>query len=112
VLDAGGFGDLANVAQRRLQLSAHSFTRPVVLFFLPLVAALAVLAMRRRQALHRLLEKFPTMEAGLLGALVATVAGTLANDSGALLLEIGTAYLLVFVAFAWAEGAPGPAPPG
>ena len=29
--------------------------------------------------------------------------GTLANDSGALLLEIGTAYLLVFCGFAWAE---------
>ena len=35
VLDAGGLGDLADVAQRRLQLSAHSFTRPIVLFFLP-----------------------------------------------------------------------------
>jgi hypothetical protein len=43
------------------------------------------------------------MRAGLLGALAATVIGTLANDSGALLLEIGTAYLLVFVSFAWSE---------
>lgn len=43
------------------------------------------------------------MRAGLLGALAATVVGTLANDSGALLLEIGTAYLLVFLSFAWAE---------
>jgi hypothetical protein len=111
VLDAGGFGDLADVAQRRLRLSAHSFTRPVLLFFLPLVAALAVLAARRRQVLHRLLEKFPAMEAGLLGALVATVAGTLANDSGALVLEIGTAYLLVFATFAWADAGPDPAPP-
>jgi len=45
----------------------------------------------------------PAMRAGLLGALAATVVGTLANDSGALVLEIGTAYLLVFVGFAWAE---------
>jgi hypothetical protein len=112
VLDAGGLGDLADVAQRRLQLSAHSFTRPVVLFFLPLVAALAALAVRRRRDLHRFLEKIPAMEAGLLGALVATVAGTLANDSGALLLEIGTAYLLVFATFAWAVESPSPAPPG
>ena len=43
------------------------------------------------------------MRAGLAGALAATVAGTLANDSGALLLEIGTAYLLVFSGYAWAE---------
>ncbi len=106
VLDAGGLGDLADVAQRRLQLSAHSFGRPVVLFFLPLIAAIAVLAIARRDRLWLLLENFPAMRAGLLGALAATVAGTLANDSGALLLEIGTAYLLVFVAFAWAESPP------
>ena len=37
-----------------------------------------------------------------------TLIGTLANDSGALLLEIGTAYLLVFAGYAWAEaGDPG-----
>jgi hypothetical protein len=103
VLDAGGLGDLADVAQRRLQLSAHSFLRPVLIFFLPLVAVLVVLAVLRRDSLHRLLEKSPAMEAGLFGALVATVAGTLANDSGALILEIGTAYLLVFATFTWAE---------
>jgi hypothetical protein len=106
VLDAGGLGDLADVAQRRLQLSAHSFLRPVVIFFLPLVAAFAVLAVLRRDRLHRLLEKSPAIEAGLFGALVATVAGTLANDSGALILEIGTAYLLVFATFAWVEESP------
>jgi len=43
------------------------------------------------------------MGAGLVGALAATVVGTLANDSGALLLEIGTAYLLVFTGYVWAE---------
>jgi hypothetical protein len=112
VLDAGGLGDLADVAQRRLQLSAHSFLRPVLLLFLPLVAALAVLAVLRRDRLHDLLGKSPVVEAGLLGALVATAAGTLANDSGALILEIGTAYLLVFATFAWAEGSPRPDLPG
>ena len=43
------------------------------------------------------------MRAGMLGALAATVVGTLANDSGALLLEIGGVYLLVFSGFVWAE---------
>jgi hypothetical protein len=101
VLDAGGFGDLAEVAQRRLQLSAHSFTRPIVLLFLPLILALAVLAVVRRDRLRAWLRGYPAMQAGLLGALAATAVGTLANDSGALLLEIGTAYLLVFTGFAW-----------
>jgi hypothetical protein len=101
VLDAGGFGDLAQVAQRRLQLSAHSFTRPIVFVFLPLIVALAAFAVARRDRLRILLENFPAMRAGLLGALAATLIGTLANDSGALLLEIGSAYLVVFASFAW-----------
>jgi len=103
VLDAGGLGDLADVAQRRLQLSAHSFARPILVFFLPLVAALATLAYLRRDRLRIWLSPFPALRAGLAGALAATVIGTLANDSGALLLEIGTAYILVFAAYAWTE---------
>ncbi len=103
VLDAGGLGDLANVAQRRLQLSAHSFTRPIVFFFLPLIAALAALAIWQRAHLREWLQPAPALRAGLIGALAATVVGTLANDSGALLLEIGAAYILVFLAYAWSE---------
>ena len=103
VLDAGGFGDLAEVAQRRLQLSAHSFIRPIVFVFLPLLLALAALAIARRETLRAWFAAAPLLAAGLFGALVAVVAGTLANDSGALVLEIGAAYLLVFVGVAWAE---------
>jgi hypothetical protein len=103
VLDAGGLGDLADVAQRRLQLSVHSFGRPILLAFLPVVIGLAALAYLRRDRLQVWLEGAPAVRAGLLGALAATVIGTLANDSGALLLEIGAAYLLVFTGYAWAE---------
>jgi hypothetical protein len=104
VLDAGGFGDLADVAQRRLQLSVHSFGRPVLLVFLPAVVGLALVAYLRRDRLRAWLRAAPALRAGLLGALAATAIGTLANDSGALLLEIGAAYLLVFTGFAWAQG--------
>jgi hypothetical protein len=106
VLDAGGLGDLGDVAQRRLQSAADSFVRPISLFFLPLVAGLAALAVVRRNRLRALLEPLPAMCAGLLGALAATAIGTLANDSGALMLLIGSAYLLVFVSFAWTEQPP------
>ena len=104
VLDAGGLNDLADVAQRRLRLSAHSFTRPILLAFMPAVAAAAGLAIWQREAIGSWLREAPALRAGLLGALLATVAGTLANDSGALVLEIGCAYLLAFLGFAWAEG--------
>ncbi|HUB99065.1 MAG TPA: hypothetical protein VMS11_04500, partial [Solirubrobacterales bacterium] len=103
VLDAGGLGDLADVAQRRLQLSAHSFARPVLLIFLPVVAAIVALAIWRRDRLQAWLRPAPALRAGLIGAVAATAVGTLANDSGALLLEVGTAYLLVFTGFAWTE---------
>lgn len=105
VLDAGGLGSLGDVAQRRLQLSAHSFSRPVLLAFLPVVVAVVVVAYLRLDTLRAWLEGKSAMRAGLLGATAATVIGTLANDSGALLLEIGAAYLLVFTGFAWAESA-------
>ncbi len=106
VLDAGGLGDLGEVAQRRLELSAHSFARPIVFVFLPLIAVLAAIAIVRRDRLTAWLDGRPGMRAGLIGAVAATLVGTLANDSGALLLEIGAAYLLVFVGFAWAESSP------
>jgi hypothetical protein len=103
VLDAGGLDQLSEVAQRRLQLSAHSFERPIVYVFLPLIAAVAVLAYVWRDRIASWLRGAPALGAGLAGALAATLVGTLANDSGALLLEIGSAYLLVFIGFAWAE---------
>jgi hypothetical protein len=103
VLDAGGLDQLSEVAQRRLQLSAHSFARPIVYVFLPLILIAVVLAWVWRGSLESWLDGLPAMRAGLVGAVAATVIGTLANDSGALLLEIGTVYLLVFAGFAWAE---------
>jgi hypothetical protein len=106
VLHAGGLGSLGDVAQRRLQLSAHSFSRPIVFIFLPLILALAAIAVARRDRLRSWLDGRPAMRAGLIGAVAATLVGTLANDSGALLLEIGAAYLLVFVGFAWSECGP------
>jgi len=109
VLEAGGLGDVAQVAERRLQLSAQSFARPVVLAFLPLVLAFAALAIRHRGRLGSQLGNFPVARAGLLGALAAVLAGTLANDSGALFLEIGAAYLLALTGFAAAIRA---RPPG
>ena len=43
------------------------------------------------------------MRAGMIGSLAAVLIGTLANDSGALVIVVGAAYLTAFLGFAWAE---------
>ncbi len=103
VLDAGGLHSLGDTAQRRLEQTARSFGRPLLLVALPVVAIGVLIATWRRATLARWVSDAPAMRAALVGAVVATVVATLANDSGALLLEIGAAYLLVFVGWAWAE---------
>jgi hypothetical protein len=104
VLDAESGGDVLAVAGHRLREAGESFGRPVLLAGLPVAIAAAVLAWRRRARIDAWLRGLPAMRAGMLGALAATVVGTLANDSGALLLEIGGLYLLAFLAYIWAEG--------
>jgi hypothetical protein len=103
VLQAERNGGAFAVIGRRLRETGESFGRPVLLPGLPVVLVAALLAWRRRARLAAWLQGRPAMSAGLLGALAATVVGMLANDSGALLLEIGTLYLLAFAGFAWAE---------
>jgi hypothetical protein len=104
VLAADNGGDVLGVVGHRLREMAESFGRPILLGGLPVVIAAAVIAWLRRDRLEAWLRPVPAVRAALLGALAATLVGTLANDSGALLLEIGTVYLLAFVGFAWAEG--------
>jgi hypothetical protein len=104
VLDAGGLHSLGDTAQRRIEQTARSFVRPVLLVALPVVAILVIVACLRRATLADWVRDAPAMRAALIGAVAATIVATLANDSGALLLEIGAAYLLVFLGWAWAEG--------
>jgi hypothetical protein len=103
VLDAENGGDVLAVFGDRLREAGESFGRTVLLACLPFVIAAAALAWRWRERLAAWLRDYPAMRAALLGALAATLVGTLANDSGALLLEIGAVYLAAFIGFAWAE---------
>jgi hypothetical protein len=102
VLQADGGGDV-RVLGRRLGEAGESFARPLLLALLPFVAAGGLLAWLRRETIAAWLEAVPALRAGLIGALAATLVGTVANDSGALLLEIGAVYLGAFVGYAWAE---------
>lgn len=103
VLDAHDSGDVLAVLGHRLREAGESFGRPVLLAGLPIAIAAAALAWLRRDRLAAWLEPYSAMRAALLGGLAATLVGTVANDSGALLLEVGGAYLLALVGFAWGE---------
>jgi hypothetical protein len=106
VLQADGGGDVLGVLGRRLGEAGESFGRPLLLALLPFVLAGALVAWLRREIVATWLRDVPALRAGLAGALAATLAGTVANDSGALLLEIGAVYLASFLGYAWAESKP------
>jgi hypothetical protein len=105
VLEAGGLDEVGQVAERRLRLGASSFERyadsPVLWATLLLIGAGIV--WRRRVA--DWFDGRPEVRAAFLGAIAGTVVGTLANDSGALLLMIGTALTSLCAAYAWAQRA-------
>ena len=103
VLGADGGGDALAVLGDRLRQAGESFGRPLLLGLPPLLLAGAALAWRGRARIDAWLRPVPPLRAGLAGALAATLVGTVANDSGALLLEIGALYMGLFLAYAWAE---------
>jgi hypothetical protein len=103
VLHAGGLDSMADVADRRLRLSARSFTRASNLLFLALLVPLVIAAARNRRRIAAWFEGRETALAGLIGAVAATLVGTLANDSGALLLVVGAGFIAAFLAHAWAR---------
>ena len=102
VLDAGGLGDLGQVLQRRLELSAHSFARYATSAIFWIVVALIVAGLAGWRSVRGWFGARDVLWAGFAGAIAATVAGTLANDSGALLLMIGTVLCAATAGVAWA----------
>jgi hypothetical protein len=109
VLDAGGLHGLGDVAERRLRLSAHSFSRGIDSPLLWLALVGIGVALYKRDRILAWFAPTPALRAGFIAAAFATLVGTLANDSGALLLEVGTVYLLLIAGFAWAQaGLPSP----
>ncbi len=103
VLDAGGASDLADIAQRRLELSADDFAQAAAnpLFWLVIAGVCACVARWRR--IDAWLRPAPPARAGFLGACAAVAVGVLVNDSGATFLVLGTLALGASLAFAWAQ---------
>jgi len=102
VLDAGGLGDAGQVFQRRLELSAHSFARYATSAIFWIVVAVIVAGLVNWRSVRAWFGARVVLWAGFAGAVAATLAGTLANDSGALLLMIGTVLCAATAGVAWA----------
>lgn len=112
VLGAGGIDDLGDVVTRRVDAALRSFPNLFgsLFFWAAIVAIVAGIAARRR--IGSWLAGDRAAQAGLAGAIGATAAGTIANDSAALLLMVGVAFITAFAGLAWAvreptEGGPG-----
>jgi hypothetical protein len=102
VLEAGGLEEVGEVAERRLRLSAASFERTFGSPFLYAAAIVIVVGIAHRRRIASWFEGRRPVLAGFAGAIAAIAVGTLANDSGVLLLMIGTGYVSLFAGYAWA----------
>jgi hypothetical protein len=103
VVHAHGSEGLTDVFTRRLRAAAAPLQRPgPALVFVAALAGVAWLAARRQSVLGALasVRGGDQVRAGIIGAFFAVAAGTLANDSGPLILEIGAALLALTALYA------------
>jgi hypothetical protein len=103
VIDAGGATNLSEVAERRLELSAHDFAQAAgnPLFWIVVVGIGAAISQWRR--IDAWLTPAPIVRAGLIGACAAIALGVLVNDSGATFLVLGGLALGAVLAYAWSQ---------
>lgn len=99
VLRAGGLHELGDVFQRKLESSYGSLRRGVIPLLSVLALAALVAGLRLRARLLGPLGAYPGLRSGLYGTVAAVVAGVLTNDSGPVILLIGTVYLALAVGY-------------
>jgi hypothetical protein len=113
VLEAGGLDEIADIAERRVRLSYRSLGRGAIPFLVVFALAGLAVGFWHRRALLRPTEAAPGLRAGVYGLLAAVLVGALTNDSGPIILLIGSSYLLfaaVYLAAAPGKGARAAAP--
>ena len=104
VLGAGDAHNLLDVFDRRLRLMVHTFTHPVYPELLVICALAIVAAIAWRRRVFAWFGERWAARAGWLGAVAGVAVGTVANDSGSVLLVIGTICLGVAAGWFWATG--------
>ena len=103
VLGADSPGELGDVVARRARLTARSFYDPAYPELLAITVVLLALGIRYRTRIMAWFGDREPARAGYLGALAATIVGTISNDSWAILLIVGTIYLAIAGGFFWAR---------
>ena len=108
VLEAGGLDEIADIAERRVRLSYRSLGRGVIPFLVAFALVGLAVGFLRRHVLLAATEDAPGVRAAVYGLLAAVLVGALTNDSGPIILLIGSSYLL-FAAVYLAAVRPAPA---
>jgi hypothetical protein len=101
-------GDLLDIVRRRLIISVSGLKSVTTAIAVAVGIVAFYLGVKRRREVFAALEGEPAFMAGIWGAFAATVVGTLANDSGPLIFEVGLIVLLL--ATGYARSRPGAAP--
>jgi hypothetical protein len=106
VLRAGGLGDLGQLAERRLRLSADNFAsyRTSAAFWIAVALIVAGIVARDRIAGFFAGRRYAG--AGFVGAVAGAAAAVLVNDSGGLMLMICVLPLMLTACVAWATQSP------
>ena len=99
ILDAESPGALVDVFQRRTTLAVNAFLRGLMPLATLAALAAVVYGIRRRDRLLGHVQERPAWAAALAGGVAAGVIGSLANDSGPILLVLGTVVLAAAVLY-------------
>lgn len=95
VLQADDVSALVDIVQRRYELAFNVLKRGLM----PFATGIAILAiaygLRYRHRIYAAVNDDPAWRAAMYGSLAASVAGALFNDSGPLLLLLGTVVLVI-----------------
>jgi hypothetical protein len=111
VLEAGGLDEIADIAERRVRLSYRSLGRGMIPFLVLLAVVGLALGFRYRDKILAAARDLPGVRAGVYGTLAAVVVGALTNDSGPIILLIGSSYLLFAAVYLAAVPGPSANPP-
>jgi hypothetical protein len=107
VLHNNGLTDLLDIAKRKEIISVNGLLRWSTAVTVVLGIVSMVLAIRNRDRLFEPLAEYPAFMAGIWGAFFGTVIGSLTNDSGPVMFEIG--FLMLLMATGYARSKPVPA---